>query len=1044
MAGVKFIQKRDGKTARFDPNKVRGAIRKAAASVHVGDLETATENIYLGVMQSLQKFNGNIPKIKDIETQILDVARNLGYSPIADAYKSYSEKRSEVRKIFGVVKEGDSNPTDSALMIKSTSTDQLRRWDRSMIVNQLEDEAGLDHKLAKDVAKATENIVFDLYERGVRNLTTLQLREMVDIALSMESLDTQRRKQAILGIPTRNLENLLYSKNQENSNIAINNSEALREAIADVILKQWALQTVYSPEVAEAHAKGIIHIHDLGYPERVYCSAHSLEYIKKFGLNKALPNLESKSNSPNSAEVLNQHVQTFLASKQCDYAGALGFGFVNIIYSSLLNRPVNVVEGEFNGKKMAPIEKKDLEKLVEQGIFSKNEGDDNYFKTIKERKILMDIGQDKYDQAAQNLIFAASQNAFSRGGQTLFIDFNIHTGVPSYMKNVPAIGPRGKYMVQLEDGTVEMVNDVPRFNNPENPDDKRNGDAEDSKLEGKLSGGKILTYEFFEPAAQKFAKALLKVWKNGDKDRRPFHFPKCDLHTENSSLSDPKQAEIIDYACEVASENGSIYFMFDRGSDAVIAQCCRLKEKLDDQTMVKYPELMRFTGAQNITTNLALAAYKGKTLEGTLKEIDYALNLSLQAHLQKKQHLQKLLDTDGSPLRGAGKPCDDGNPYINLEKATYIFGLIGLNEAVQVLAGKQLHESEQAYKTGLKIISHMHKRVSEMKKETGLKCSIEESPAESTTRKLAKVDWNNDEYCEIARKVIKGTEKNPYYTNSIHFAPDADVGLIDRIEGQSRFHQMITSGAIIHAYVGEHRPDKETIKGIVKKTLDDTFCSQICFSPTYTECDECGNVMAGEKELCANGVCSNSKKETLNQDTISAVTRVVGYNSRIKHWNGSQQQIYEDRKRAEEFYAGGKGRDMNWLYNPNGHDKLTIMQFGKEGCPTCENVKDNVAKILERMGLNSGQVDFQFHYLDRKGLDSLSQAAMYDVSLENVPTIVVAGKNDYWKKTTRYASKGSTGICDTSGKEKNDLIRPGEIREAIEKRLPEYGLTAGQ
>jgi hypothetical protein len=58
---------------------------------------------------------------------------------------------------------------------------------------------------------------------------------------------------------------------------------------------------------------------------------HNSEYLKKYGLNKVLANLEAKSDPPNSAAVLNQHMQTFLASLQAHYAGALGFGFLNII-----------------------------------------------------------------------------------------------------------------------------------------------------------------------------------------------------------------------------------------------------------------------------------------------------------------------------------------------------------------------------------------------------------------------------------------------------------------------------------------------------------------------------------------------------------------------------------------------------------------------------------------------------------------------------------------------------------------------------------------
>jgi len=1028
---VQFIQKRDGKTARFKPNKIKNAISKAVGSV--GFDEEMTEDIFSGVIDRLGELNGRHPRIEEIESVILDVSRERGYGSVANSYESYKDRRAHARSVLSVKGEEDRSTTDASLMIQSGSKEIITSYDRERIVTQLEEEANLDHDLAITIAKKAENMLVDVVDRGVREIDTTHLRAFVDLALKSEGLEVEMSRQAVIGIPSRDLEGLIFSKNLENSNVAANNPEAVNLGIAETILKQWGLQqNVFSKEVTEAHMRGDIHIHDLGYPTRVYCSAHSLEYIKKYGLNKALANLESKSNSPNSAAVLNQHVQTFLAAKQADYAGALGFGFLNIFYAPLLNRPVNVVRGKLDGKDIS-LEKTDLEKLVAQGTFSLNEGDPNYFMVVSERKEMRELpqkGPESYDQVAQNLIFAASQNAFSRGGQTLFIDFNIHTGVPKYMKNVPAIGPGGKYSVEMPDGHVEMVDKVPRFNNLENPDDSKNGDAFDEGLEGVLSGGRIVTYGSLEPAAQRFAKSLLEVWRAGDKDGRLFRFPKCDLHVDENSFEEPSQSEVLDLAMDVTSENGSVYFMFDRGDDAVLAQCCRLKEKIEDNTMLKYPETLRFVGFQNVTVNLARAAYKGKDLEGTLTQIDSALDVAVRAHLDKKEFIQKLLDTDGSPLRGSGKPSDDGKPYIDLEKATYIFGTIGLNEAVQSLTGRQLHEGEDAFRTGLHLVAHMYKRINEIKKDLGLKCTIEETPAESTTRRLAKLDWNDKEVGEQARKVIQGTEENPYYSNSIHFAPDADVGLADRIVGQSRFHDMIASGAIVHAYMGEQRPDEKTLKKIVENTLRKTRCSQLVFSPTYTECDVCGTLMDGEKELCETRDCSNSSKDTLDPSTLSPITRVVGYNSRIKHWNSSQQQIYEDRKRAEKLYAGGQGRDMGWMYEPNGHLKTKVIQFAKEGCKPCESVKENIRRTLEKKGLGEA-VDFVVHYLNTGEEEGLVEAAMYDIPLDVVPSVVITGADGHWKKTTRYTPEGS--------EERSDLITMGkDVIPALERAVKSY------
>ena len=1036
---ITLIKNRQGKIDRFIPEKIKVAISKAVNATHLDEQEEikANEAIFSRTMDSIKGLDGRDLSIEDVESIIIRTARENGYAQVGNAYESYRDKRKKAREVLHIIesKKGEVDSTDALLLIESADQEHIAPWDMKRIAAQLESETNLSPSFATYIAKEVENIVIDFYERGIRKLNTNDIRGLVDMMLRKDGLENERKQQELLGIPVKNLEKLIFSKSQENANIVVNNPEAVNLGISESILKPYALNNIFSEDVKNAHNSQMVHLHDLGYPQRVYCSSHSLEFIKKYGLNKTLSNLESKSSPTNDAEVLSGHLQTAFASLQSFYAGALGVGFMNILFSSLLNRPAKVVEGTLKGNiKIAP-EEKDLEKLIHQGVLSTNPEDENYFEEKSRRVEMREVSPKNFYQVAQMILFSASQNAFSRGGQTLFIDYNIHTGVPGYMKEVPAIGPGGKYIVQMPDGTARMIDDVPRFNNPEDKDDPRNGDADSSQLSGDLKDGKIITYGYLEPTAQEFAKVLLKAWGEGDKDGRQFHFPKCDLHVDTNSFNIPSQREVLDVAGKIASETGAVYFMFDRGDDAVLAQCCRLKTKIEDKTMLKYPEKLRFVGFQNVTINLPQAAYRavgnGGGLEETLIEVDKAMGIALKAHLQKKDYIQKLLDTDGAPLRGVGRPSDDGKPYVELDKATYIIGLIGLNETVQTLIGKQLHESEEAHEMGKAIIARMYKNIQGFKKETGLTFTIEETPAESTTRKLAKGDRNHKKYGEMAKKVVKGTEKDPYYTNSIHYAPDADVGLVDRIVGQSQYHEMIASGAIIHAYVGERRPDKDYILNVVKNTLEQTRCSQLVFSPTYTECDECGTVMPGEKELCATSDCKNHDSKTVNPETISAVTRVVGYNSRIKNWNGSQKQINEDRKKAEELYAGGEGRDMPWLYNPNGHDKPQVIIYGKEGCTACESVETQVRKELKKSGIEN-KVDLVVYHMNEYPTEGLQRAASHAVPLDIVPTMVVAGKEDYWKKTTRYSK--------TKG-ERSDLIRKEDFMPAIEKAIAEYALS---
>jgi ribonucleoside-triphosphate reductase len=658
-------------------------------------------------------------------------------------------------------------------------------------------EAELPLNISSKIAKAVEEKIFDL---GLIEITTSLIRELVDNELFARGYEHKWRKQKIIGIPTFDLKQLFLSKSKENSNIGTNNPEAINLTIAENTIKQYMLQEVFSKEVANAHLKGWIHIHDLGYP-RIYCSGHSLEYLKKYGLK--LENLDTSSAPAKHTRTLTGHLNTFLASMQAYYAGALGIGFLNIIYAPfLVNLP---------------------------------------FKEIK--------------QEAQYLIFSGSQNAFSRGGQSLFLDFNVHLGIPEYLKDVPAIGPGGEYT------------------------------------------GK--NYGEYEIESQLFLKALMEVWKEGDCNKKVFAFPKMDLHINNRSFEDPEQKKLLEYACEVASENGSPYFIFDR-DDISLASCCRLRTRITDQEMITHPEKLRFAGIQNVTINLPQCAYRAfsnrgisesslnyskmENIELFFEKIDQVLHLAIQAHLQKKKFLKMMMVNSDGALWEIGKIAEDGKPYVDLDKGTYLIGLIGLNEAVQYISGDQLHESEKAYKLGLKIVSFMSLKCEEYSEKFNLKLSLEESPAESAAGRLAKIDLQ--EFPD-SKKVIKGNPERDeiYYTNSIHFAASAPLDLITRIVKQSKFHPLIKSGAIIHAFVGENRPSSESIYNLIKKVWENTQCSQLTISPEFTICNLCNKVSRGLTENCND--CGSKD--------VYGVTRIVGYYSKITNWNKNKIGELKDR-----------------------------------------------------------------------------------------------------------------------------------------------------
>ncbi len=460
---------------------------------------------------------------------------------------------------------------------------------------------------------------------------------------------------------------------------------------------------------------------------------------------------------------------------------------------------------------------------------------------------LVDLPYERIQQLAQMLIYEFNQLAGARGSQVVFTDFNLYWNIPRHFADVPAIGPGGEYT------------------------------------------GK--TYGEYEKEAQAFLKALFEIYYEGDSTGKTFVFPKPLLHINEDFFRTEDHEEFLELACKVAAHQGITYFIFDRGDEVTVSQCCRLKLKLNEEDLCEAltPEKMRFSALQNITVNLPRVAYKAAGSDEILfSELERLVSLVAAAHMQKRAFIAELLELGvGGPLSMLCAETD-GEPYLRIDRLTYLVGLLGLNEMVQYHTGKQLHEDDAAFKFGLKVIASMKLACQKLSNELGINLVLEESPAESSGYRLAKLDMRY--FPKQTREVIKGAPDSDeyYYTNSIHLNVDADIDYIERVEKQSKFHPLIEAGAICHIWLGENEPDPIAIKNFVIKTFRNTQAAQIAFSPEFTVCDHCRRTARGLSEKCT--YCGS--------DDVYGITRIVGYFSKITTWNKGKTGELRDRQRT--------------------------------------------------------------------------------------------------------------------------------------------------
>ncbi|NVM57380.1 MAG: anaerobic ribonucleoside-triphosphate reductase, partial [Desulfobacterales bacterium] len=276
--------------------------------------------------------------------------------------------------------------TDMALFVH-TSDEAIDGWDRQKIVDALIRETTVSRDTAEAISLEVEKMILT---SGISMVTTPLIRELVDAKLIERGLEEARKMHTRLGVPLYDVEQMIVHPNKENANVP-HGPEATNLTLAESIKKEYALLNVFSPEVGDAHMRGAIHLHDLGFIDRPYCSGQSLEYLKKFGLN--LPNSPAMAKPAKHAEVLLAHMVKFAAALQSNFAGAIGWDAVNLFF--------------------AP-----------------------YLVELDDRAV---------EQLAQMMIFEFSQQAVARGGQAIFTDLNLYWEVPKHFEDVPAIGPGGLY-----------------------------------------------------------------------------------------------------------------------------------------------------------------------------------------------------------------------------------------------------------------------------------------------------------------------------------------------------------------------------------------------------------------------------------------------------------------------------------------------------------------------------------------------------------------------------------------------------------------------
>ena len=306
------------------------------------------------------------------------------------------------------------------------------------------------------------------------------------------------------------------------------------------------------------------------------------------------------------------------------------------------------------------------------------------------------------------------------------------------------------------------------------------------------------------------------------------------------------------------------YFELGNG---IITHNCRLRSSTDNPYFNTFGAGSTKIGSLGVVTvSFPRAAMKAvdkadASLDPELKEQYFMENLhdlfdmECMINSAKRKLISKRIDLGAAPLYTHG--------YMALSKQYSTFGIVGLNEAVEIMGYDILTKEGQAFVS--RVLDTINEWVLSAENQYRAPHNVEQVPSEGSAVKLATKDKMMGYDCGV-----------PFYSNQ--FIPlVTQANMLDRIRLQGMFDAKMSGGAICHINVAEEITDPDKMVKLMEYAAK---CGVVYWAVNY------------RIRMCENHHTwvGTEKCPVCGKPYTDEITRVVGFFTNTKHWNKTRRE----------------------------------------------------------------------------------------------------------------------------------------------------------
>jgi len=199
-----------------------------------------------------------------------------------------------------------------------------------------------------------------------------------------------------------------------------------------------------------------------------------------------------------------------------------------------------------------------------------------------------------------------------------------------------------------------------------------------------------------------------------------------------------------------------------------------------------------------------------------------------------------------------------------LKHGTLSMGFIGLAETLVALTGKHHGESKESQELGLKIISHMRKRMDDESQKRKMNFTLLATPAEGLSGRFVKIDKKKF-------GIIPGVTDRDYYTNSFHVPVYYNIGAFDKIKIEAPYHALTNAGHISYIEMdGDPSDNLDALEQVIRCMKE----SGIGYGSINHPVDR--DPVCGYNGIIKD-VCPKCGRREFNEVPFERIRRITGY-----------------------------------------------------------------------------------------------------------------------------------------------------------------------